>query len=538
MAYWIETSSPGSVYWMSGVAGTGKTTIAYSLCEELNTSYRLAASFFCSRLLPECRDANRTILSIAYQLALSSPPLRFELLRVLEKDPTTPTGLPLAQFDTLLAQPLIEVKDKLPNNLIVIIDALDECDDKANACRVLDALVMRSANLPINFIVSSRPEPEIRNSIVQAGSRVVLYDLGGRAVQAGIKIHQQSSGGGQSQGTSKAMIGSELGAEPSGPSGSGGYDNKASNKASDRSGSTSRQVIEPQIITQERQPSRGLNILCIEKDGGGVRGLSSLLLLREVMHRLSKLEGIEQLPGPLKPSGWFDVIAGTGTGGFSACTLGKLGMSVDEAIGSYKRLMTAVSSSKNNVFVHGAGSYAYDGAALRESLRSIIRDSTGYGDKKMTDETPTSRSKKCNTIVFAMRKHYLTAGTSVMFRSYRDRSNSAPDCAMWEALYATMAHPDFFKSIDITENSVKQSFVGGELGCSNPLAHVPAEVRDLYHGQHVSCVLSIGAGHARIINIPSSGRSRTVGEALQKMITDSERVAEETERRFQDTTGV
>ncbi|KAG8746498.1 hypothetical protein FRC11_012690, partial [Ceratobasidium sp. 423] len=62
-----------------------------------------------------------------------------------------------------------------------------------------------------------------------------------------------------------------------------------------------------------------------------------------------------------------------------------------------------------------------------------------------------------------------------MFRSYKAASNPGPDCTMWEALYATMAHPDLFKSIDIEDSGVRQSFVGGELGCSNPIAHVPAE---------------------------------------------------------------
>lgn len=47
-------------------------------------------------------------------------------------------------------------------------------------------------------------------------------------------------------------------------------------------------------------------------DGGGVRGLSSLLLLSEIMNRLRDLEGADQ---PLNLIDYFDVIAGTGTGG-------------------------------------------------------------------------------------------------------------------------------------------------------------------------------------------------------------------------------
>lgn len=48
------------------------------------------------------------------------------------------------------------------------------------------------------------------------------------------------------------------------------------------------------------------------EDGGGVRGLSSLLLLAEIMKRLGGLGGSDRLPSP---ADHFDLIAGTGTGG-------------------------------------------------------------------------------------------------------------------------------------------------------------------------------------------------------------------------------
>ncbi|CAE6534658.1 unnamed protein product, partial [Rhizoctonia solani] len=56
---WVDgASNNGGVYWLNGMAGTGKTTIAYSVCKELDSGLELAASFFCSRLREECRDVN------------------------------------------------------------------------------------------------------------------------------------------------------------------------------------------------------------------------------------------------------------------------------------------------------------------------------------------------------------------------------------------------------------------------------------------------------------------------------------------------
>ncbi|KAG8758508.1 hypothetical protein FRC11_003559, partial [Ceratobasidium sp. 423] len=176
MFSWIDSSGPGSIYWMSGMAGTGKMTIAYSLCLKLETNQRLVASFFCSRLLPKCRDVNLIMPSIAYQLACLSRPFRFVLSRVPEKDPDVDTQLPHIQFNALVAQPLLEIKDTLPDSLVVIINALDECENKESTRKILDVLLSGSSDLPVKFIVSSRPEPEIRDEMTkqhdQAGSRV------------------------------------------------------------------------------------------------------------------------------------------------------------------------------------------------------------------------------------------------------------------------------------------------------------------------------------------------------------------------------
>jgi patatin-like phospholipase/acyl hydrolase len=58
-------------------------------------------------------------------------------------------------------------------------------------------------------------------------------------------------------------------------------------------------------------------------DGGGIRGLSSLLILREIMENVGQTRGLPDAP---KPSEYFDLIGGTSTGGLIAIMLGLLGM--------------------------------------------------------------------------------------------------------------------------------------------------------------------------------------------------------------------
>ena len=58
-------------------------------------------------------------------------------------------------------------------------------------------------------------------------------------------------------------------------------------------------------------------------DGGGVRGLSSLLILREIMETIERKTDADETPLPCE---YFDLIGGTSTGGLIAIMLGRLGM--------------------------------------------------------------------------------------------------------------------------------------------------------------------------------------------------------------------
>ncbi|CAE6449567.1 unnamed protein product [Rhizoctonia solani] len=190
MTTWIQDSTPGGIYWLNGMAGTGKTTIAYSLCAELDSNCKLAASFFCSRLLPECRDASLILPSIAYQLARFSLPFQFALSKVLERDPDVHTRLPQVQFDALIAKPLLDVQMALPSDLVVLVDGLDECKDEEHTGHVLGVLLNGLIKLPIKFIISSRPEPEIRGWMNgRASAKLVLHELDKCMVQSDIEAY-------------------------------------------------------------------------------------------------------------------------------------------------------------------------------------------------------------------------------------------------------------------------------------------------------------------------------------------------------------
>ncbi|KAL5631688.1 hypothetical protein ACGC1H_007264 [Rhizoctonia solani] len=215
--------------------------------------------------------------------------------------------------------------------------------------------------------------------------------------------------------------------------------------------------------------------------------------------------------------------------------LGRLRMPIDKAIEEYAKMMESIFSEKKM-----SGPTMYKGTKLQETLRTMIRGATGNEGEMMVED---EAKQECKTVVFAMARHNLNASIPVMFRSYKASANPGPNCTIAQALYATMAHPDLFKGIDIPDASVSQSFIGGEIGCSNPLAHVLSEVNRMYPSYRVACIISIGAGHARTIQLPNTSRLKLLLRtqdvaAMKGMATDSERVAEEMAERFQDTSGV
>ncbi len=49
-------------------------------------------------------------------------------------------------------------------------------------------------------------------------------------------------------------------------------------------------------------------------DGGGIRGISELIILQEIMHRVERTEKLDHTP---LPADYFDLICGTSTGGYT-----------------------------------------------------------------------------------------------------------------------------------------------------------------------------------------------------------------------------
>ncbi|KAB5588039.1 hypothetical protein CTheo_8518 [Ceratobasidium theobromae] len=190
---WSRDSGAADMYWTNGMAGTGKTTIACSFSRQLHDQKQLGASFFCSRTSPECRIVGRVVPTIAYQLARYSIPYQGALCEVLGDDPDIGTTNIPTQFERLLVEPLTKVKVAMPENLVVVIDALDECEDRDGVQRLLDLMFQYAGELPLKFFVTSRPEPEIYRIMISRApnSQTILHlhEIEKSLVQADIALY-------------------------------------------------------------------------------------------------------------------------------------------------------------------------------------------------------------------------------------------------------------------------------------------------------------------------------------------------------------
>jgi len=156
---WAKNTQDQNVFWLNGLAGTGKSTIAQSFSEMVVNDGFLGASFFCSRDYLDRRELKNIFPTLAYQLACHYPHFRSHIIRIIKKDPTLAHTSLISQLENLLVNPLSEAKV----SCVIVIDALDECIDDQPASAILSVLGQFVSQLSlVKFFITGRPEPRIR----------------------------------------------------------------------------------------------------------------------------------------------------------------------------------------------------------------------------------------------------------------------------------------------------------------------------------------------------------------------------------------
>jgi len=167
---WIkwEEDLDAFIMWVYGPAGAGKSAIAQTISEMCEEEMIMLASFFFSRNDASRSTAKPLIATIAYQITLNLPSVRYAILGAIERDPLIFSKSLAVQFKSLIVtplRPLVEAgffNDPTSRRLI-IIDGLDECSDPKVQRNILDILAnaWKQHQLPLIFLIASRPEQHI-----------------------------------------------------------------------------------------------------------------------------------------------------------------------------------------------------------------------------------------------------------------------------------------------------------------------------------------------------------------------------------------
>ena len=163
---WSSDFNMPPVYWLNGLAGAGKSTVAQTVAEHIFADGRLGASFFCSRDFNDRRSLHYIFPTIAFQLAHKYPEFRSLLIPLLQSNPDIGHESLFNQMRMLIAEPL----SSLIISTVVVIDALDECVDNDPQSAILSVMGRLVGEIPtIKFFITGRPEPQI-----QSGFRLEL----------------------------------------------------------------------------------------------------------------------------------------------------------------------------------------------------------------------------------------------------------------------------------------------------------------------------------------------------------------------------
>jgi hypothetical protein len=167
---WGDGRDGRCIFWLNGLAGTGKSTIARTVARRYLEQRRLGASFFFSRGGGDVGHAGKFVTSIAVQLANSIPSLDQQICKALtERRDITSESL-RDQWQQLVLRPLSRLGENgCQSSYVLVVDALDECDND-NTIRIiihLFAETRSSETVRLRVFLTSRPEVPIRNGFMQ-----------------------------------------------------------------------------------------------------------------------------------------------------------------------------------------------------------------------------------------------------------------------------------------------------------------------------------------------------------------------------------
>ena len=198
---WARKPDSKHIFWLNGMAGTGKSTISRTVAEWLTdqgcrNGVDLGASFFFKRGESDRGSALRFFPTITRQLVLKIPGLSILVAEVIDSDPFICDKLLSEQFDKLIYQPLQKVQliANYGPTFIVVVDALDECEEDTEVKTILQlwSRLTQITSVHLRLFLTSRPTLPVKlgfNTMsVNTHQDVILHEVPRTTVQRDIYV--------------------------------------------------------------------------------------------------------------------------------------------------------------------------------------------------------------------------------------------------------------------------------------------------------------------------------------------------------------
>ncbi|KAI5117482.1 hypothetical protein M0805_003363 [Coniferiporia weirii] len=174
---WAESDS--KILWLHGEAGPERSSIVHSVAHMFKQQGRLPGCFFCSGDDVDCCDPLKVLPTLAYHFSKLYMAYRSHLVTVIQgEDEMKLTKSVKWQSELLLEQPLAFLSVTPPSSLVIVIDALDECDNgQGSGAYVARILLQLADSTPwLKVFIAGRPLPSLQQVFLPSTMRIATLD--------------------------------------------------------------------------------------------------------------------------------------------------------------------------------------------------------------------------------------------------------------------------------------------------------------------------------------------------------------------------
>lgn len=178
---WVQANwmSLSKLMWLSGPAGSGKSSIVQSYAEHCIQHNVFSANFFFFRPDSTRNHGRSLAATLLYQIIDFHPQLKSIIGAIIAEKPLLLKGSLRDQFASLILHPVGDVHQSSTyseNPIVLLIDGLDECSttgkqEQQVIIEILDALVSHRES-PFIALVASRPKPHLTMAFNNLSSNV------------------------------------------------------------------------------------------------------------------------------------------------------------------------------------------------------------------------------------------------------------------------------------------------------------------------------------------------------------------------------